>query len=286
MIRPPHALLAILLASNPHRGIASNTALPREVRIVGRNYAFTAPSELASGQISFRFTNKGTVDHELDLALLKDGVSAEQLMAAVNTKQPLKPMIESSVGILLATPGQRSHSGLSTELLANRNYLVICRMQDSASAPMHSRMGMVSVIHVSTARAPAPPPSRVDTITGMNYAFRVPRTLAAGSHTIAFVNAGTVNHEANVMLVRRGVAVERVLEVARRDGDLHNLIDEFAGVLVVKAGSSPLGMLRMTLYPGREYVILCQLTDDEKSPSHVTLGMFASIRVSPTGHER
>jgi hypothetical protein len=63
-----------------------------EVDIVGRDYAFTAPRELPAGRTTFRFTNKGKVIHELDVALLKDGTTARAVMSALSARTPLKPL--------------------------------------------------------------------------------------------------------------------------------------------------------------------------------------------------
>src|SRR5438270_6533495 len=130
--------VAIALSAQAPSSRQTVITYARDVEIVGRDYAFVAPSELAAGQATFRFTNKGKVIHELDIALLKEGTTAEAVMTAVNAKLPLKPLIETPVGILIALAGHRSSVGLATELIVGRDYLVICRLQDSASAPMHS----------------------------------------------------------------------------------------------------------------------------------------------------
>src|SRR5690242_8859332 len=122
--------------------------VPRDVEIVARDYAFAAPTQLSAGQTTFRFTNDGMVVHELHIILLKDGTTSQSVMAAVNARVPLKPLLAASVGILGARPGHRSSSGLSTTLVAGRSYLLICRVKDSASVLMHSQMGMIAVITV------------------------------------------------------------------------------------------------------------------------------------------
>ena len=252
----------------------------REVEIVAHDYAFSAPSELAAGQATFRFRNEGKVIHELNVALLKDGATSQAVISALNAGTPLKSLIETSVGILIARSGHQSSVGLSTDLLAGRDYLVICRFQDSASAPMHSRMGMVRVVHVAAARAGATPKAPADTITGMDYAFKAPLTLAPGNHTLTFVNSGKVLHEVNVALVRRGVSAPQVVRVMRSNGDVDALIEEWIGVLFAKPGASTAGQLQVVLLPEREYVISCALSDGDGAPAHLTLGMFGSIRTS------
>jgi hypothetical protein len=280
MIRRQLAFAAFLLVTSRNDRTVSFPPTIREVEIVGLDYAFTAPRQLSAGPTIFRFTNKGKVIHELDLALLKSGTTAAAVMSALNAKRPLPLLIETPVGILIALAGRRSSAGLSTQLLAGRDYLVICRFQDSASAPMHSRMGMISVIHVPAGNDIAPQSVRADTIIGMEYAFRAPRTLAAGRHTFTFVNTGKQRHEVNITLLRRGVTLDRAFKIAKADEDLFSSVDEWEGVLIAAPGTASPGRLELTLLPGREYMIKCDLTDAEKAPAHVTLGMFGSIRTT------
>ena len=115
--------------------------------------------------------------------LLKPRVTIQEFIAAANADKPLTPLIEATVGVLFAEPGQRSAAGLSTELLAGRTYSIRCIFRDSATAPRHQAMGMYSAIHISGAQPAASSPPRVDTIVGMDYAFRYPRTLSAGVHS-------------------------------------------------------------------------------------------------------
>ena len=273
------AVVALLL-------VACRTALDDappsipDIEIIGRDYAFAAPSQVAAGPAAFRFTNKGKVIHELQVALLKAGTTAADVMSAVNTRSPFKPLIETSVGILIALPNHRSSTGLSTELLADRDYLVICRMRDSASAPMHARIGMISVIHVSPSRDGATPTGHVDTIVAMDYAFRVPPTVAPGRHTLTFVNSGKQQHEVNFALLRPGVTLDQAVKIAKANGDLRGSVEEWLGVLFAGPGTSAPGRLEVMLLSGREYMIKCDLADSDSSPPHITLGMFGSIKTT------
>jgi hypothetical protein len=281
------AVAAMLMGVLSSGGLATTPVAAHEVEIVAHDYAFASPTELPAGRTIFRFTNKGKVIHELSVELLKNGTTVQQVMNAVNVpKQPFKPLIEASVGIMLARPGERSSAGLSTSLLAGRNYLVVCRFQDSASAPKHFRMGMLGVIHVSAEQRDTTASARVDTIIGTEYAFRAARTLAPGNHTIAFVNAGTVDHELNIALLRPGVTLEQVFAIAKVDSDLNGLVEEWLGVLAARAGSSPLGSFRVRLLPNREYVLMCQFENGDKPPSHLAMGMFGSIRTTGAKQRR
>jgi hypothetical protein len=271
-----------VIASTLLAAIASaHSAAPaaRDVEIVGLDYAFVAPGELPAGRTTFRFVNKGKVRHEFNMVLLKPGVTIQQFIAAANAEKPLTPMMDGSVGVLFAEPRQRSWAGLSTDLAAGRTYSIICIFKDSASAPRHHAMGMYSAIHISGAQPAASSLPRVDTIVGMDYAFQYPRTLGPGIHHLAFVNSGKQRHEVNVSLLKKGVTLQKVLDVDKAGGNIDKLIEDGLGVLHAPAGAAPLGLLEINLLAGREYMIECGFTDTDKSPPHYALGMYGDIHV-------
>jgi hypothetical protein len=222
--------------------------------------------------------NRGKVIHELHLILLKKETTSKAVMAAINTNAPIKSLVEMGVGILMALPRRPSTSVLSAELLPGRDYLVICRFQDNDTTPVHSQLGMVSFIHVIAGDTLPVRPIRTDSIRATDYAFTTGPTITAGAHTLTFVNAGKQKHELNIALLKRGVSTATALELTKSDGDFRPVVDEWIGVLFAEPGESSVGSLRVTLLPGREYLIKCDLTDNPGAPGHVHLGMFGVIR--------
>ncbi len=265
------------------------------VDIVGLDYAFQAPSTLPAGRTTFRFVNRGKVAHELNVSLLKRGVSVQQFMAAINADTPVAPFRDAPVGVVFARPGERAAAALSTELLPGRTYVVMCIKQDTPKAKLHSAMGMYSAFTVS--RAPVVPPvvptgmspvtikrprpEPADTIVATDYAFiRAPRTLAPGHHRFAFANRGSFRHEVNMFVLKPGVTLLRAMDVQKAGGDVDALIESPIGVLHSPAGSAPLGVLEVDMLPGRDYTMICTFSNDAKSPSHAMLGMLGSIHVT------
>lgn len=255
---------------------------PREVEAVGTDYAFQIPSNLPPGPTTFRFTNNGKKRHELNIVLLKPGVKLSQVLELQKAGKTTKDLVEGSVGVLFAEPGGRSGARLLTDLLAGREYGVICIFKDTATAPSHYEMGMYSTIRVQN-KKPASPATmpRVDSIVGVDYAFsRYPRSLAPGKHTFLFTNEGKFRHEVSMTLLKPGVTVARVAEVDKAGGNVDALFDDGLGVLWSRPGETSLGRLEAELLPGREYLIDCGFQNDDKSPPHYTLGMYGSIVVS------
>jgi hypothetical protein len=255
---------------------------PREVEAVGTDYAFQLPSDLPPGPTTFRFNNNGKKRHELNIFLLKSGVTVTQVLELQKAGKTTKDLVDGPVGVLFADPGGRSGARLLTDLIAGREYGVICIFSDTAKAPRHYEMGMYSTIRVQK-KKPASLASmpRVDSIVGVDYAFsRYPRTLAPGKHTFLFRNEGKFRHEVSMTLLKPGATVAKVVEVDKAGGNVDAMFDDGLGVLWSRPGETSLGRLEADLLPGREYLIDCGFSDDDKSPPHYTLGMYGSIVVS------
>ena len=261
--------------------IAGSKPEPAVVEIVGNDYAFRAPATVNAGQTVFRFRNDGKQRHEFNIFLLKRGATIDQVITARKEGKPQSPMLDGAVGVLFAESGSRSQSGLTTNLLPGRDYGVICIFRDSAGKPRHYEMGMYSVIHV-TGKPPAVAPATVDSVIAVDYAYsRYPREISPGRHVLAFQNNGKQRHEIGVVLLRKGVTLDSVVAVDKRDGDVEPLFEKNGGqgILHSHGGQAALGGLIIDFLPGREYLIDCSFQDDDKSPPHYKLGMYGSIKV-------
>jgi uncharacterized cupredoxin-like copper-binding protein len=269
-------LLTLLLAPAWKRAAQP----PRNLTIVGTDYAFAVPATVRAGLTSFHFRNDGKHAHEFNIFLLKPGVTIDQIVAAAKADKPQLPMIEGAVGVLFAEPGSMAPAGLATNLLPGRDYGILCIFRDSANAPRHYAMGMYSVIHVTGQRSTST--LAADSIVAVDYAFsHYPRQLSPGSHAIAFKNNGKHRHEFNMTLLRKGITLDSIVERDKKGVDVDDLFEKNGGVGVLhaQAGNAALGALTIDFLPGREYMIDCSFSDDEKSPPHYKLGMYGSIKV-------
>ncbi len=256
----------------------------REVNVVALDYAFQVPRELPPGATTFGLENGGKKRHEFNIFLLKPGATVAQVLELQKAGKSTQALVEGPVGVLFAKPGKTSPSRISTDLLPGREYGVICIFRDTATAPRHFEMGMYSTIRVMAGKPMrSRVAARVDTIIGLDYAFRYTQQLAAGRHTFVFRNEGKHRHEFSVTLLKPGVTLANVVEVDKVDGHIDPLIDTGMGLVWARAGEMALGRLEMNLLPGREYLIDCGFTDDDKSPPHYKLGMYGSIKTSSPG---
>jgi hypothetical protein len=116
-------------------------------------------------------------------------------------------------------------------------------------------------------------------VTGQEYAFQLPDTLKAGRVILRFHNAGKVQHEMVLVLLKPGITLAKVLETVKAGGSPDSLVEGTLGVLIAAPGTTSLGALAADLSPGRTYALVCTFQDAPDKPPHLMLGMVASRAV-------
>lgn len=115
------------------------------VAVVGNDYAFvSAPTTLAAGPTFFSFENRGKVRHEMSIALLKPGVTLPQLLNRPRASVFNRETVDSTLGLLVARPGERSGGQLWATLISGRTYVIVCTLRDTPDAPPHVDLGMAT----------------------------------------------------------------------------------------------------------------------------------------------
>ena len=117
---------------------------PQDITVTASDYAFQLPDSLQAGPTVLYLDNTGTVAHEMGMALLKPGVTLDQVLARIKAGNSPDSLLDGIVGILIAIPGVATVGGLSVELLPGRTYAMYCNFQDGPDKPPHSSLGMVS----------------------------------------------------------------------------------------------------------------------------------------------
>ena len=147
MMTVASAVLAVLVL------VAVPPLAAEEVKIVGRDFAFDAPAVLGPGMTTFVFENPGQVRHEMIIALLRNGVTEQQIHEAHQGGITLRKQLEQFgdgeiLGILLARPRQSSSGKLMVNLERGRTYLIICQIEDPQGMPRHNVLGMYRTFRV------------------------------------------------------------------------------------------------------------------------------------------
>ncbi len=117
------------------------------IAFVGDDYAFSRSAEtVAAGPTLLSFENRGRVRHEMSVALLRRGVTMEQVTQA--GFPAAQRLIERIIGILIARPGDSSGGQLFVDLQPGRTYVVVCTLKDAPDARPHVELGMITSFDV------------------------------------------------------------------------------------------------------------------------------------------
>ena len=114
---------------------------PQQIDVIANDYAFLPlPASISAGPTLFTLVNRGKVFHEVNIARLKPGVTVAEFTKA----EPLRrrEMIERSVGILIAGPGNSPDGRILVNLLKGSPYVAYCQFRDTPEAPAHLMLGM------------------------------------------------------------------------------------------------------------------------------------------------
>lgn len=132
-------------------GVMAACAAPAEpeLRIVGSDYAFTAPDSVPAGAAVLRFTNTGKVRHELQLVEVRDDVSTAEFTDSISRGTSARKLRATGSAVLFANPGAANDEvGLRVTFVRGRRYALVCQFRDSATAPRHQTLGMFKIVGV------------------------------------------------------------------------------------------------------------------------------------------
>ena len=125
--------------------IALAGARPSQVlRIVGNDYAFVVPGHIHAGETIFTFENRGTVRHEMALALLKETFGADSILAQIVAGTARRNWLDGQAPLIVSRPSDPPGPGVWGQLEAGRTWFVICTLRDTPDAQPHVMKGMVS----------------------------------------------------------------------------------------------------------------------------------------------
>ena len=122
-------------------------ARPSEVTFVGSDFAFQGPDTVAAGPTIFRFRNAGTVTHEVDVSLLRPGITGQRAFAAELRGAPVDSIYESDA-LLYVPVGDQVDMGLMVDLQPGRQYVLICTLDTGPRKTPHVQLGMFKTLVV------------------------------------------------------------------------------------------------------------------------------------------
>jgi len=218
-----------------------------DVTSVDFGYEFSS-TEVPAGPVLVSQTNEGSVDHQVTLIRLDDGMTPDELVTTVAEEgdDALDPSIFAG-GPNSVRPGE-ANSAL-VELTAG-DYVAYCFL------PNHAAQGMVEPFSV-TGEPPAEvvTPTVASTVGLSNFEFDVPEDFD-GQGTVEVVNDGDQAHEMTIITTDQVSA---------------------GGLATIAPGET--GYVDLELAPG-DYRFVCFITDPDSGQIHLQLGMDQPVTIS------
>ncbi|MFT4040748.1 MAG: hypothetical protein QM692_21385 [Thermomicrobiales bacterium] len=264
---------------------AADDAYP-DVEIVGKDFAFELPAEIAGGLTRFRLINEGTFTHHVIFLRLHDGVTQEQIDAAAQEPDYL-PLL--ALGEPMGGPNAAPVGGSATAIvdLPEGAYQVFCVIGDDQEIP-HYRHGMIAPLTVTAAPANQPKPMAERTIVLSDYAFHdLPAELPAGEHVWEITNAGPEIHELVVFRQAPGVTFDMIAGIfgAAPEGTPVAVASpppgppfmDVGGVTLMAPGVTNWAIL--DLEAGDYFAICFVLSPDHDKAPHFAFGMIQPLTI-------
>ena len=111
-------------------------------------YDLLAPASAAAGPTLFRFENRGTRTHELQLFRFRQGISEDSGRTLLARRSFGDSLVEPGTAVLIAPAHTAAPQQVLVYLKAGEVYGLMCQLRDSAGAPTHDRLGEFTVLPV------------------------------------------------------------------------------------------------------------------------------------------
>ena len=151
---PQHFEMGMYSVIHVIGGAAAATRTPVD-SIIAVDYAYPKYSrEVSPGIHTIAFRNAGKHRHEINIALLKKGVTLDSIVAVDKVDGDVFPLFEKNggLGVLHSDAGNPALGNLVIDFLPGREYVFECGFQDDDKSPPHYKLGMYGSIKVRPAK--------------------------------------------------------------------------------------------------------------------------------------
>jgi hypothetical protein len=261
-------------------GAPTTTAPPStklDVSALEYQYDAAGPVNLLSGEVTITLHDRGLEPHHGQLLRLHDGVTDEDVAAAVADDPSAAPLLE--LGDQAGGPGMVAPGGTtsSTQRLTSGTYLMFCLVR-APSGETHAIDGMVAEFKVSgSGHAAAPRPTADLRLTDSG--FRLPSPFPRHG-VLRVTNQGSQPHEVTFLALPAGrgrEAIEPYLKSLRNSTLLQRPppLTPSGGLAAISPGQT--AIVPVDLKPGG-YVAIC-LVRGANGEAHALHGMVQPFTV-------
>ena len=248
------------------------------VRLVAREYSFTAPGRIAAGLVRVRVVNRGTVPHYARLVRLDSAKTLADVNAWRRVGGRPPAWYVPVGGPAPIAPGDSAETAV---VLSPGRHIVFCTYPMHGGTSVHLDSGMVRELMVDDGRSATAPNASLAsldadaTLIVGEFGFSALPPLRAGRRQIRVTNGGRLAHQ--VLLVRLPAGVTEDDELAWFRGSYRTTRPgrPSGGLLEVKPRET--SWFSVWLTPGR-YLFLCAFADG--TTRHFDKGMTRVIDVS------
>jgi hypothetical protein len=274
-------------------GLAELTAQYPEVQMIATDFAFDVPEQIESGFTLVTMVNEGIEPHHVQLMLLNEGVTMDDVEEAFGTSEAAV----FGLGVFAGGPTPAMPGGTSEVVLDLEPgmYLALCFIESPDGLP-HIAKGMVATFEVIEGENDATAPEAAGTVVMSDFIFELPEVIQAGPQFWEVVNEGPQPHEIVIWRLAEGVPAEDLIgmlgeeEAAHENGhDMEAMeatpeldmegpmpFEPAGGMQGLSTGLT--GWAVLDLQPG-EYLALCFIPDPNTGQSHLALGMVEAFTV-------
>ncbi len=229
----------------------------------------TAPESLPAGWVTLEITNSAEAPFIGVLMRLNDGVTLDNLFAAMaEDPMGMLPLVTLKGGPAVM-PGQ---SGSITFSLDAGSYVLA---NFAGEAP---QIAPITVEDAADAAAQAPAADLE--VVMVDFGFGLPLTVSAGENVWRIENAGQQWHELAIAPVEPGTSIEDVLALLAQGEE--SSLQQLPMLMPMSGGESV--YVKVNLQPGT-YAIICNLPDlmnMDETHTHYELGMIQLVTVTDT----
>ena len=270
------ASCALLVAAPPAFAQQPNVPV---VRVVAREYAFTAPAQVPPGLVRIRLVNRGRVPHYARLVRLDSAKTMADVVAWRRAGGRPPGWFVPVGGPAPVAPGDSAEAAAVVQ--AGR-HVVLCTYPTHGGKSVHLDSGMVRALVVADSTdSTAAPNGRVADLESQTeivlgeYGFSPLPALRSGRHQFRVTNAGLFAHQVLLIRLPENVSDRAEMEWFREGFQSARPGSPSGGLLELPPRE--VGWFAVTLRRGR-YLLLCGFADG--TIRHFDKGMARMIEVS------
>ena len=249
--------------------------------LTAKKFTFDIPSTLPGGAVDVQLANDGKELHDLQFVKASEGHTVDELIATVNSEEPIPTWIREGGGVGVTPPGA---TGRATLELDPGTYWYFCTEssggeEEGSEAISHAANGMAGEVAVEGDTGEELPDTDA-TLTAADYRFDT-AGLKAGENTFTFSNDGKQLHHAIAFPIAEGktFADAQAAFTSEEEPTGPPPVDFERGVATAVIGPGQSQVVSWNLDAGN-YVLVCFMGDYEiPGPPHVAKGMIAELKV-------